>query len=97
MPTKTRAKTAAKAAAVKAVRTRKKNFPGGSGDPLGVEAVTKAFRGRKTFSTGDVMKEFDAAVGNATAVTSVLSRRGAIEKVGTASDGTSSWQWVTSK
>jgi hypothetical protein len=80
--------------ASKAVRTRKKEHPGGSCAKLDANEVRKAFRGRKSFSTGDIMREFGAAVGNATAITAALRARGLTEKVGVASDGTSSWRWL---
>lgn len=92
MPKKSAAELSA--AARKAVRTRKKNHPGGSDEKLDANAVRKAFRGRKTFSTGDIMKEFGAAVGNATAIAAVLRTKGLTEHVGVASDGTTSWGWV---
>jgi len=79
----------------KAVRTRRRVHPGGGTDRLKADDVEKAFHSRKTFSTGDIMREFDAAKDNATAVTAVLRMRKRIEKAGTApSDGTSVWRWL---
>jgi hypothetical protein len=80
--------------AARAVRTRRRKHPGGSTDPLCADDVQKAFANRKTFTTGDIMREFGAAKDNVTAVAAVLRSRKLTEKTGVASDGTSSWRWV---
>lgn len=92
MPKKTEA--ALSEIANRAVRTRRRKHPGGSTDPLTADSVRTAFAKRKTFSTGDVMREFEAAKDNATAVAAVLRGRKLTEKVGVAPDGTSLWRWV---
>ena len=90
MPTKQEVRRSE--AAHKAINTRRKAHPGGSSDRLEADGVAKAFGRRKSFSTGEVMKEFDAAIDNATAVMAVLRARKMIEKAGQAPDGTSLWQ-----
>jgi len=95
MPNTTSSSSKRRSAAHKAIKTRKKNHPGGSLAKLSADDVQSAFANRKTFSTGDIMKKFGAAVGNATAITAVLRRRGLAEKTGTSPDGTSSWKWIS--
>jgi hypothetical protein len=90
MPTKEQIRRSE--AAQKAIRTRRRINPGGSADRLDSALVLKTFGRRKTFSTGEVMKEFDASIDNATAVMAVLSARKKVEKSGQAPDGTSLWQ-----
>lgn len=92
MPKKTADKLSTSAR--KAVRTLRRKHPGGSSQRLDSQEVRKAFRGRGTFSTGEIMKKFGAAVGNATAVAAILSRAGLIKKVGIAPDGTTAWGWA---
>ena len=80
--------------ALKAVKTRRGKNPGGSTERLTANDVQEAFKRRKAFSTGDIMREFSAAKDNATACAAILRGRKLIEKVGEAADGTSVWRWV---
>jgi hypothetical protein len=92
MPKKT--KTQLTNIANKAVATRRTTHPGGDTERLSADSVEQTFRRRKSFSTGDIMREFKAAVGNATAVTAVLRGRKLTENAGKAPDGTTLWRWV---
>ncbi len=94
MPTKKKTASQLTEIAERAVQTRRKKHPGGSQEPLSADDVEKAFHRRKTFSTGDIMREFGAAKDNATAVAAVLRSRTLTEKKGTATDGTSLWTWI---
>ena len=94
MPTPKKTKVQLSTIAAKAVRNRRRAFPGGSAERLNADSVQKAFKGRKSFSTGDIMKEFDAARDNATAVAAVLRARKLTEKIGEAPDGTAVWRWA---
>jgi hypothetical protein len=94
MPTAKKSSKQLTSIALKAVKTRRDKNPGGSTERLTANDVQAAFKRRKSFSTGDVMREFSAAKDNATACAAILRGRKLIEKIGEAADGTSVWRWV---
>ena len=94
--TKTKTPDQLSAIAKKAVRTRRKRFPGGSRAGASAADVERHLGQRKEFSASDVMGVLGIAKDNATAVIAVLSGRGRIERSGTDPSGESLWCWALS-
>lgn len=92
-PTKTQDQLSA--IAKKAVRTRRRRYPGGSRSSVRAVDVESRLGQNKEFSASDVMVVFGIAKDNATAVIAVLSGRGRIKKSGTGPNGESLWGWTT--
>ena len=82
------------AIAKKAVRTRRRRYPGGSRAGARATDVEIRLGQLKVFSASDVMSALGVAKDNATAVIAVLSGRRRIEKDGMDPNGESLWRWM---